>query len=123
MNSSSKTSLRVKACLLKVHPWNVMMVICCKHLMNSSGEFQWLLSVCKARSIILSPQTKALVESWWFLKTQISPNRKEVVRRQLGPHVYDENPTHYFMETQVNTISFHILYELQSGSYHNNATR
>jgi hypothetical protein len=76
------------------------MVVCCKHLMNSSREFQWSLSIHKVRYDILSPQTKVLVESWWFSETQVSPNQKEVVRIILGPHVYNEKLMHYLMKTQ-----------------------
>jgi hypothetical protein len=31
----------------------------------------------------------------------MSPNRKEVVKRRLAKHVYDEKSTQYLMETQV----------------------
>jgi len=105
MNSSSKSSLKIKVCLLKVHPKNItILAICCKHLMSSGKEIQWSWLIHKGKSNILFPQAKANGEPWWFSRTCMSPNQKEVVRKKLGPHVYDEKPTHYCMETQVNLI-------------------
>jgi hypothetical protein len=83
-----------------------MMVVCHRHLMSSFGEFRWSLLIHKGKSDILSPQAKALVESWWFLETCVSSNWKEVVRRILGPHVYDKKPMDYLMETQVNLTTY-----------------
>ncbi len=106
MSSSSKSSLRVKVHLLKVHPRNITMVVCRRHLMSSFGEFQWSLSIHKWKSNILSPQAKVLVESWWFLETRVNSNQKEMVRRILGPHVYDKKSMDYLMETQVNLTTY-----------------
>jgi hypothetical protein len=102
MNSSSKSSLRVKVCLLKVHPKNITILdVCRKHLMSSAREFQWSWLIHKGKSDILFPQAKVNGEFWWFSKTCVGLDRK-VARKKLGPHVYDEKPTHYCMETQVN---------------------
>jgi len=84
MNSSSKNSLRVKVCLLKVHPKNItILAICCKHLMSSAKEIQWSWLIHKGKSDILFPQAKANGEPWWFLGTCVSPNQKEVVRKKI----------------------------------------
>lgn len=86
--------------MLKVHPKNItILVVHRRHLMNSFREFQWSLLIHKGKSNILFPQVKANVESWWFSITHMSSNRKEVVRKKLGPHVYDERPTHHHIET------------------------
>jgi hypothetical protein len=45
--------------------------------------------------------TKAIVLAWWAFKIRVSPNRKDIVKKRQKPHLYEENPTQYFMETQV----------------------
>jgi hypothetical protein len=38
-----------------------------------------------------------IVLSWWATKTQMSLNRKDVVRKKIAPYVYEEKPTQYLM--------------------------
>ncbi len=109
MSLNLTSSNQFKAWLLNVHLRNLNMVVHQRHLMSFSREFWWSLSMCKNRSNVLSPQTKAIILSWWMSETRINPNWKEVVRKWLMPHKYDEKPTHYLMETQVWTF-IKILY-------------
>jgi hypothetical protein len=45
--------------------------------------------------------TKAIILAWWGSKTCVSPNQKGIVKKRQGPHLYEEKPTQYLMETQV----------------------
>jgi hypothetical protein len=80
---------------------NVSMVVKHQELMNSSKKFLWTLLLCNKRNDQISLATKAIVLSWWSLKTKMSPNHIELVKNQLTPHVYDTQLTQYLLETQV----------------------
>ncbi len=56
---------------------------------------------------MLDPRTKAIMLSWWPIETCMSPNQKEVVKKILGSHLYENKLTQHLMETQV--IFFFIL--------------
>jgi hypothetical protein len=49
----------------------------------------------------LSPQTMTIVLPWQVSETQMSPNQKEVARKRLALHVYDEKLAQYFIETLI----------------------
>jgi len=66
--------------------------------MDQRGDFLWSLFLRKKRSDVLSPSIKVVI-SWWVSKTRIIPGRKEVTQRRRSPHVANEKPTHYLMET------------------------
>ena len=61
-----------------------------------------MLSVWKVRVDVLSTATKNAAVSWWISETRMSPNRKEVVRKRIGLGKYEEKPTQYLLETQVD---------------------
>lgn len=101
VSSGSSGSIRKKARLLGVHHRNVSAAILRRKKMNSRERFQWVLSVRKVRVDVLSNATKNAVVKWWISETRMSPNRKEVVRKRIGPGDYEEKPTQYLLETQV----------------------
>jgi hypothetical protein len=43
---------------------------------------------------------KEVIIDWWTSKTCVSPNKIDVTLKRLEAMVYDENPTHFLMETQ-----------------------
>jgi len=56
--------------------------------------------VRKKRTNGILVQVKNVVLQWWVLKTQMSPNKYDVKRKGLEVGVFDEKPTHFFMEIQ-----------------------
>jgi hypothetical protein len=81
-----------------MHLKNVAMDVYHRHLMGSSQNFLWIQ---KKKLDCLSLQTKTIVLLWQVFKTQMIPNRKEVARKRLASHVYDEKLAQYFMETLI----------------------
>ena len=50
----------------------------------------------------LSDYIKQQVEDWWNSQTKVSPNKKDVVRHNVGRNLWAEpHPTHYLCEIQV----------------------
>ena len=49
----------------------------------------------------LSDNTKVLVNLWWISETRVSPNKKDVTRKRLGPKIYEHHPTHFLLESLV----------------------
>ncbi len=110
--------MRSKAQVLGVHPQNIGLAVERRRIMNQSGDFLWNLSLRKKRSDVLSPSIKVVI-SWWVSETRISPNRKEVTQSQIFPHVANEKPTHYLMETQVSNSSlFSLVSCIALGVFH-----
>ena len=55
----------------------------------------------------LSDYIKQQVEEWWNNQTKVSPNKKDIVRHNVGRNEWDEpHPTHYLCETQVILFFF-----------------
>ncbi len=68
--------------------------------MNSSRMFFWTLLIHDKKLNMLSFATKAMVLTWWSFEMHMSPNRKEIVKKCLMPHVYDYNPPQHLLETK-----------------------
>ena len=48
----------------------------------------------------LSDYIKEHVEEWWNSETKVSPNKKDIVRHNLGRKLWAEpHPTHYLCKT------------------------
>ena len=55
----------------------------------------------------LSDYIKQQVVEWWNNQTKVSPNKKDIVRHNVGRNEWDEpHPTHYLWETQVILFFF-----------------
>jgi len=81
--------------------------------MCESGGVLWTLSVRRKKMDGMTAKVKNVVLTWWVSETRVSPNKKDVTRKRIGPGVYDERPTHYLMETQVKlepTYNVFIVY-------------
>ena len=53
----------------------------------------------------VSDYIKQQVEEWWNSQTKVSPNKKDIVRQNIGRKLWSEpHPTHYLCETQVTLI-------------------
>lgn len=50
----------------------------------------------------LTALVKETVIAFWHNYTRVSPNKKDIVRKRIGPRSYDSHPTHYLTETQVS---------------------
>jgi hypothetical protein len=66
------------------------MVMKHKESMQSLYSFLWRLLICNKRLDILALVTKAIVLSWWASKICMNPNQKDVVRKILTLHFYEE---------------------------------
>lgn len=52
-------------------------------------------------------ETRVVTRLWWALKTHINPNKKDVTRHHIDVGFYDENFTHYLLETQIKLSPLH----------------
>lgn len=107
VNNNSTSSFKEKVQVLKVHPRNVAMALHCRESMQMSKTFICPLSIWKKWKDMLAPRTKVIVLSWWAIETHMSPNQKEVVKKKLWSHLYENKLIQHLMETQI--IFFFIL--------------
>lgn len=103
VSATNISSIRQVAIALDVHPRNIRQAMVRRRLMCESGGFLWNLSVRRKRMDGMTAETKNAVLTWWVSESRVSPNKKDVTRKRIGPGVYDEKPTHYLLETQVKT--------------------
>jgi hypothetical protein len=104
VSSGSSGSMRKKARLLWIHHRNISTVVSRHKKMDSAKRFEWTLSIWKIRVDVLNTSTKNIAISWWVSETRMSPNRKEVVTRCVGPgmrDISDEKPKQYLLESHV----------------------
>ena len=104
VSAHNQCSMRGVAKILDVHPRNVILAIARRRVIEDHC-FHWAFTVRRKRSDGISELVKALVITWWAENTRVSPNRKDVARKRIGPGEYDEKATHYLTESQV-TSSF-----------------
>lgn len=69
------------------------------------GSLKWapLQRIKKASRI--EEETTAAVIQWWNQETRVSPVHKEVVRKRVGPKMYEKHAMHYLLESQVSSLS------------------
>lgn len=84
-------------------PWLFIAECPCKCQKHLSTHYQYEKN--EKTCWLLGP--KAIVLSWWAIETCMSPNQKEVVRKILRSHLYEDKLIQHVMETQV--IFFFIL--------------
>jgi hypothetical protein len=106
INVHSSSSTRDVTKTLSVHHRNVNVVISRQKLINDNGFALWSLSVKKKRTNGLLELLRKIVIDWWTSKTRVSPNKRDVTQRRLEAMVYDERPTHFFMEIQALNLPF-----------------
>jgi DNA polymerase sigma len=56
----------------------------------------------------LNEEKKSLILNWWETTTTISPNTKDVKRRQIVVNTIENPPTHYLQESQVKAYQLSI---------------
>ncbi len=101
--------MRYKVQLLNVHPMNVQMAIECHELMTLFGHFLVFCQMCQPRiDCIVYPTNKKIVLSQWS-KTCMSPNRKQIVRRQLVISCLGHKTIQQLLEMHV-FFSFSLLF-------------
>ena len=72
-----------------------------REVLHTAGDFLFSLSVRTKRVDGLGLDEKQIIMKWRILETRVSPNKKDVTRKQMSATVRDEKPTHYLQETQV----------------------
>jgi hypothetical protein len=77
--------------------------------MRSSNSFLWGLSICNKKLNIVALANKVIVLSWWVSRIHMNPNQKDVIRKKLALHSYDEKPIQYLMEMHVRFFH-HLLF-------------
>ncbi len=97
-STKSNMSLREKAHVLGVHQHNVSLIIKCHRCMNSIGIFLWTLFIKKRKIDCLNTVIIIVLQAWWVTKTKISPSKRKVTHKQIGPFQDDEKVTHFLME-------------------------
>jgi hypothetical protein len=69
------------------------------------GSLKWAPVQHIKRTSTIEEETTATVIQWWNQETQVSPVHKEVVRKRVGPKLYKKHAMHYFLESQVSSLS------------------
>ena len=102
--SSDVSGLRALSRVLGTNPKNVSSAIQRRRSLQSSGFSIFKLPERRRRDVIPS-ETKELVFTWWSSETRVSPNKKDVTRKRLGPKVYNHHATHLLLESQVRILT------------------
>ena len=68
---------------------------------DETGENLWAGGDRKRRSDALSAEDRSAVCGWWETETTVSPNKKDVKRRRIGPKEHETHATHYLQMSQV----------------------
>jgi hypothetical protein len=66
------------------------------------GASQFTLSHKKKRLDRVSMEDKASIVTWWLTETRVSPNKKDLTCKRVGPKLYKEHVTHFLLEIQVS---------------------
>ena len=95
------SSARQVARVLRIHHRNVSKAVVRQEVLHTAGDFLFSLSMRTKHVDGLGLDEKHIIIKWWILETRVSPNKKDVTRKQMSASVRDEKPTHYLQETQV----------------------
>lgn len=86
--------------VLRIHCNNVFDAVQRHHHVLDDGgclDVVWAPLTKKVRSNKLSKDVVDVVIQWWV--SQITPNKKDVVKRHIAHKVYESHLIHYLMET------------------------
>ena len=97
----SKSSMRELGRVLGIHHRNISHAISKRELVHSRGDFLVVLTFRRKRTDGISEMDREVILRWWVSETRVSPNKKDVTRKRVGPGVYDEKATQYLQETEV----------------------
>ncbi len=103
--SSDVPGVRALSRVLGTRPGNISSAIHRRRTLASNGSSIFKLPQRRRRDGVLSG-TRDLVIAWWSSETRVSPNKKDVTRKRLGPKVYDVHATHLLLESQVWYLKF-----------------
>jgi hypothetical protein len=109
--SSDVTGVRALSRVLGTNPQNISSAIHRRRTLASNGSSIFKLPERRRRDGVLSG-TRELVIAWWTSETRVSPNKKDVTRKRLGPKVYDHHATHLLLESQVWYLMFFLKISL-----------
>ena len=68
------------------------------------GSLKWAPLQCSKKTTRIEEETTAAVIQWWNQETRVSPVHKEVVRKRVGPKMYEKHAMHYLLESQVSSL-------------------
>lgn len=98
--STDVCGLRALSRVLSTKPNNISNAIHRRQALEENGSSIFTLAERRKREG-LSSNTKAVVNLWWTSETRVSPNKKDVTRKRLGPRTYEQHPTHFLLESLV----------------------
>lgn len=98
--STNVPGVRALSRVLGTKKSNISNAIQRRQILESTGSSVFTLAERRKREG-LSNNTKALVNLWWTSETRVSPNKKDVTRKRLGPKTYEVHPTHFLLESLV----------------------
>jgi hypothetical protein len=109
--SSDVTGVQALSRVLGTNSQNISSAIHRRRTLASNGSSIFKLPERRRRDGVLSG-TRELVIAWWTSETRVSPNKKDVTRKRLGPKVYDHHATHLLLESQVWYLMFFLKISL-----------
>ena len=98
--------------LLGVDRRNIKKALARRVLLDNTKDAFWLGDQRRVRSDGLPDVVKKIITKWWEEETTISPNRKDIVRKWIGPKLYIEHATHYLQLSQVRLDSHSLQFFL-----------
>ena len=105
-------SQRDVAGLLGVDRRNIKKALARRVLLDNTKDAFWLGDQRRVCSDGLPDVVKKNITKWWEEETTISPNRKDIVRKWIGPKLYIEHATHYLQLSQVRLDSHSLQFFL-----------
>lgn len=89
--------------VLQVHPRNIRTAMGRRVGVDPVNQFALLE---RSKRVGLTEYVKEQVHLWWNQNTRVSPNKKDVTRKRIGPKEYVEHATQYLVDTQVCILLF-----------------
>lgn len=93
---------RLLSRVLQVHPRNITAALSRRAGFDIVNPFEKrdFAILERAKRPGLTELVKGVVKSWWHDQSRVSPNKKDVTRRRVGPNTYVVHATHFLTETQ-----------------------
>jgi hypothetical protein len=85
--------------VLGVHPQSISIAIQRRKIINDVGDVLWSFSIKRRRNNGCTTTTKITNLALWASKIQVNPNKVDMTTKRLKVGIWDEEPTHYLMET------------------------
>jgi len=88
--------------LLGVDRRNIKKALARRILLDTKQDAFWIQDDRRIRSDALPIAVRKMIIEWWDVETTVSPNRKDIGRKWIGPKQYIDHQTHHLQQSQVH---------------------